>query len=128
MKELKYSLKHLIVQAVLLVILSAILFYFQNIIGTLAFIASAFMIVHQYTYINNKNKRLRRRLLILIMSLRILQKMLYSRFLFHFWFSMIRIKLAGLTLILRIWLMMRLRFSIMKSKNSGFEDCKRQWR
>ena len=74
MKELKYSLKHLIVQAVLLVILSAILFYFQNIIGTLAFIASAFMIVNQYTYINNKNK----------MSLQILQKMLYSRFLFHF--------------------------------------------
>ncbi|MDU5362871.1 MAG: exopolyphosphatase, partial [Finegoldia magna] len=57
MQELKYSLKHLIVQAVLLVILSAILFYFQNIIGTLAFIASAFMIMNQYTYINKKNQK-----------------------------------------------------------------------
>ena len=63
MKELKYSLKHLIVQAVLLVILSAILFYFQNIIGTLAFIASAFMIVDQYTYINNKNKKIEEKII-----------------------------------------------------------------
>ncbi len=63
MKELKYSLKHLIVQAVLLVILSAILFYFQNIIGTLAFIASAFMIVDQYTYINNKNKKVEEKII-----------------------------------------------------------------
>ena len=57
MQELKYSMKRLIVESVLLVILSAILFYFQNIIGTLAFIASAFLIVNEYTYINNKNKK-----------------------------------------------------------------------
>lgn len=59
MDKFEYSMKHLIVEAVALVVLSSILFYFQNIIGTLAFIMSAFMIVDYYGYIKRKNENIK---------------------------------------------------------------------
>ncbi len=59
MNKYEYSIRHLMIESLFLIIISSMLFYFQNIVGTIAFIVSIFLIVDQYNYVKKKNESIK---------------------------------------------------------------------